>query len=190
MLTEFKSLSLFFKPILLFVLFRLNVNYDQGSYFCQNFFCFSVWTKLIRQNYWKINFQNRTKKCLNMVTNYSLVVPNRAFRPLFIHLNSQKEYYFFKIWRICMLYSLINKVANNRKSQVSPFSFQTVDLNSFIMWTDKKLLLKKKGEIAERLGQSESYERIKAIRDRITKCVLECNSIMKLLWLTQISFII
>lgn len=96
MLTEFKSLSLFFKPILLFVLFWLNLNYDQGSYFCQNFFCFNVWTKLIWQNYWKINFQNRTKKCLNTVKNYSLVVPSIAFRPLFIHLNFQKEYYFLK----------------------------------------------------------------------------------------------
>ena len=146
MLTEFKSLSLFFKPILLFVLLRLNLKYDQGSYFCQNFFCFSVWTKLIWQNYWKINFQNRTKTCLNTVKNYSLVVPSIAFRPLFIHLNFQKEYYFFKIWRICILYSLISKVTNNRKSQVSPFSFQIVFLESFIMWTDKKLTQKKHKE--------------------------------------------
>lgn len=45
----------------------------------------------------KINFQNRTKKCLNMVTSYSLVVPSIAFRPLFIHLGSQKEYCFLKL---------------------------------------------------------------------------------------------
>lgn len=138
--------------------------------FVRIFFCFNVWTKLIWQNYWKIKFQNRTKKCLNTVKNYSLVVPSIAFRPLFIHLNFQKEYYFFKIWRICILYSLISKVTNNRKSQVSPFSFQIVFLESFIMWTDKKLTQKKR-EIAERLGQSESYERTKAISNRITKCV-------------------
>lgn len=137
--------------------------------FVRIFFCFNVWTKLIWQNYWKIKFQNRTKKCLNTVKNYSLVVPSIAFRPLFIHLNFQKEYYFFKIWRICILYSLISKVTNNRKSQVSPFSFQIVFLESFIMWTDKKLTQKR--EIAERLGQSESYERTKAISNRITKCV-------------------
>ena len=124
MLTEFKSLSLFFKPILLFVLFRLNLKYDQGSYFCQNFFCSSVWTKLIWQNYWKINFQNRTKTCLNTVKNYSLVVPSIAFRPLFIHLNSQKEYYFLKFWECAYYIHSLAKLPTKEKVKFLHFPFR------------------------------------------------------------------
>lgn len=45
MLTEFKSLSVFFKPILLFVLFQLN--HDQAVIFVRIFLSFNVCTKLI-----------------------------------------------------------------------------------------------------------------------------------------------
>lgn len=44
---EFKSFSLFFKPILLFVLFQLNLNHDQAVIFIKNFLSFNVCTKLV-----------------------------------------------------------------------------------------------------------------------------------------------
>lgn len=157
--------------------------------FVRIFFCFNVWTKLIWQNYWKIKFQNRTKKCLNTVKNYSLVVPSIAFRPLFIHLNFQKEYYFFKIWRICILYSLISKVTNNRKSQVSPFSFQIVFLR-VIYNVDWQKAYSKKERNCRKIRTEWKLWKNESNQQQNYQVCLECDSIMKLLWLTQISFII